>query len=110
MNTSYFSKYGNDIHAVSIAGYPPKFYKGREFKLLAPKKWFFEKYKKDGDEESYIQSYTKEVLNVLDPERVYTLLGENSILLCWEKPDKFCHRHLVAKWFNETIGKNVKEI
>jgi uncharacterized protein (DUF488 family) len=23
------------------------------------------------------------------------------VLLCYEKPDSFCHRHLVAKWFNE---------
>ena len=22
-------------------------------------------------------------------------------LLCYEKPDDFCHRHLVSKWFNE---------
>ena len=22
------------------------------------------------------------------------------VLLCYEKPDEFCHRHLVAEWFN----------
>jgi hypothetical protein len=30
--------------------------------------------------------------------------------LCWEKKGKFCHRHLVAKWFKEKLGIEVKEI
>lgn len=30
-------------------------------------------------------------------------------LMCYEAPDKFCHRHIVARWLNE-IGLNVGEI
>jgi hypothetical protein len=37
-------------------------------------------------------------LNQLDPIKTYQELGENSILCCWEKPDKFCHRQIVTKW------------
>ena len=29
-------------------------------------------------------------------------------LICYEKPEDFCHRHLVAKWFSEN-GVNCKE-
>jgi uncharacterized protein (DUF488 family) len=30
------------------------------------------------------------------------------ILICYEKPSDFCHRHLVAKWFIEN-GINCEE-
>ena len=28
------------------------------------------------------------------------------ILLCYEKPTDFCHRHLVADWINKHKGAN----
>ncbi len=45
MKTSYYSKSSNDKNAVSIAAKCPDFYEGREYKKLAPKYWFFKKYK-----------------------------------------------------------------
>ena len=44
-----------------------------------------------------------EVLNKLDPHRVVEHLyeisrGKDVALVCYEAPDKFCHRHLVADW------------
>jgi len=39
---------------------------------------------------------------------VYEELGENAVLLCWEK-DGFCHRHLVADWLQEKLGIEIKE-
>ena len=110
MKTSYYSKNANNKNAISIAGKCPDFYKGREYKTLAPKYWFFKKYKKDGDEEFYTKQYYKEVLNKLDPKKTYEELGENAILLCWEAPDKFCHRHIVAKWISLSLGIEIKEI
>jgi len=110
MNTSYFSKSGNEKNAVSISGSAPSFFKGRIYLKLAPKIWFFKKYKKDGDEDSYIKSYKEEVLDKLDPLKVYNELGDSAILLCWEGPSKFCHRHLVSKWFKEKLGIEVLEL
>lgn len=109
MQTSYYSKNANDPNAVSIAAKAPKWYKGREYKKLAPKYWFFKKYKEDGNEEFYTEQYYKEVLNKLNPREVYNELGEDAILLCWEAPDKFCHRHIVAEWLFDNIGAEVKE-
>ena len=110
MNTSYFAKSGNHPDAVSIAGSAPGFYKGRVYKKLAPKYWFFKKYKEDNDEAFYVEQYQKEVLNKLDPHQVYADLGENAVLLCWEKSGKFCHRHLIARWLESALGISIYEI
>ena len=110
MKTSYYSKSGNHPNAVSIAAKCPAFYKGREYKKLAPKYWFFKKYKEDGDEEFYTEQYNKEVLGPLDPLEVYEELGEDAILLCWEGKNKFCHRHLVAKWLSNNLKMIIEEV
>lgn len=34
--------------------------------------------------------------------------GKDCALVCYEAPDKFCHRHLVAEWLN-SAGYNVNE-
>lgn len=109
MNTSYFAKYKGE-NAVSIAGKAPEWFTGRQYKALAPKYWFFKKYKEDGDEAFYTEQYKKEVLDMLDTRKVYEALGENAVLLCWETPDKFCHRHLIAEWFEKELGVKVTEL
>jgi len=101
MKTSYFSKSANNPRAVSIAGKAPSWFKGREYKQLAPNYWFFKKYKEDGDQDFYTKSFQKEILDNLDPHEVAKELGEEAILLCWERTGKFCHRHIVSKWFKE---------
>lgn len=60
--------------------------------------------------EEYTKQYYEDVLNKLDPDEVYTSLGENSILLCYEKSGDFCHRRIIADWFKETIGQIVEEL
>lgn len=109
METSYFAKSNNHPNAVCITVEPPRFYKGRTCKKLAPKEWFLKKYQYDHDEEFYTKKFYEEVLDKLDPAEVLKELGEDAILLCWEGKDKFCHRHLVAKWFFDTLGIEVKE-
>lgn len=102
--TSYFNSGEWDSkNAVSIAGTSPPWYNGREYKKLAPKYDTFKKYKEDGDEEAYRYNYFLEVLDKLDTEEVYNDLGQDSVLLCWEKPGEFCHRHIVAKWFGDIV-------
>ena len=100
--TSCFKNY-EGINAVSIAGSVPNYYFGRQYKLLAPKWWFFQEYKKTGNQQHYIEHYHKEVLDKLDPNRVYSDLGKNAVILCWEESG-FCHRHLVAKWLNDNLN------
>ena len=110
MNTSYYAKSSNNFYAVSIAGRAPDWYRGKQYKKLAPKVWFFKRYKEDGDEEFYKIQYQKEVLDKLDPREVYEELGENAVLLCWEKPGKFCHRHLAAAWLTKHLGIMITEL
>lgn len=110
MKTSYFAKSANHPKAIAICIKKPSWFKGKHYPKLAPKYWFLKKYKRDGDTKYYEKTYKEEVLSKLDPEVVFAELGPDSILLCYEIPEKFCHRHLVAKWFKETLNINVKEL
>ncbi len=110
MNTSYFARNGHNPYGVSIAGGCPEWFEGTKYKKLAPKYWFFKLYKENGDKDHYIDCYKREVLDKLDAQTVYNELGCNAILLCWEAPGKFCHRHLVAQWFKEKLGVEVIEL
>lgn len=66
----------------------------------------------------YAPKYRREVLGNLNATDVYHRLymiarQENTskvVLLCYESPEKFCHRHIVAKWIEETIGNKVAEV
>lgn len=91
-------------------------YFGECYLELAPKLDFFRIWKSQRETLSflentkyYINEYYNRVLKYLDPIKVYELL-DNSILLCYEEPCEFCHRHIVASWLKETINKDVKEI
>ena len=107
--TSNFSKNGSNPNAISISGKCPEWFYGPEYKQLAPKYWFFKKYKEDHDEEFYILNYYKEVLSKLDPEKVLKDL-DGKIMLCYEKETEFCHRFLVADWLKFKLGIRVEEI
>lgn len=97
-------------NSVETCGKAPEWYKGIQYKKLAPKYDFFMQYKKDGDESHYVKCYAERVTGILDVaqvvEEIYSLLPESDknkdiALICYEKPSDFCHRHLVAKWLNE---------
>ena len=109
MKTSNYWNYRGK-NAVSIAAYAPNWYGGREYKKLAPKYELLKKYKEDGDKKHYTEKYLKEVLDALDPTEIYEELGEDAVLLCWEKPGEFCHRRIIAAWFKMKLGIEVEEI
>lgn len=110
MHTSYFAKSGNHPNAVSIAGRAPSWYTGRQYKKLAPPYNVFKKYKEDGDHVYYTEHFYKEVLERLDPEKILKDLGPHAVILCYETPDKFCHRQLVAQWLSDKLGIIISEI
>ena len=111
MQTSHFSRSGSDPKAVAISRSQPQGWTGRVYEPLAPS-WRLVQEAKSGaiDEDEYIRRYREEVLSKLDPARVYADIGEDAILLCWERPGAFCHRRLVAKWFEEKLGVLVPEV
>ena len=122
MTTSYFGKLKYIEHPIAICGWVPEFYTGKRYIKLAPKKsWFFDwKRKRESGEyteEQSIQVYKKlydeTVLSQLDPHEVYKELCEiygtdDVTLICYERPNEFCHRHLVAEWLNNA-GYDVHE-
>jgi len=68
------------------------------------------KFKTDGDEKYFEKVYYEEVLKDLNPMKVYVDLGQNAVLLCWEKSGDFCHRHIVADWLSKALKIDILEI
>lgn len=107
IKTSYFAKYKKP-NGVAITLYPPKWYDGPVYKDLAPTDKILDWFKGLPKEEQetpktariYEALYRRDVLAHLDVHKVANDL-ENKVLLCYETSDKFCHRHVVAKWLRE---------
>ncbi len=115
MYTSYFGNRRNFTNPLIISGKPPYWFKGPHYPKLGPKESFLKDYKAGKiDEEGYIEQYTKLVLDPLDAKETYQEIidtyGEDVTLLCYEKPPKFCHRHIVALWFEAELGVKVTEL
>lgn len=114
--TSYFANLKNipkGITPISICGKAPDWYEGFQYKKLAPKYDFFIEWKETHDNDFYIKCFDEQVLNALSAREVVSDLfalakTQNIVLLCYEKPDDFCHRHLVANWLRKH-GYNCEE-
>lgn len=79
------------------------------YKSLAPYWGLVEGYKSGVvSKEEYTFEYEK-MLSRLDPNMVVEELGINAVLMCYESPSDFCHRHLVSKWLREEIGIEIVE-
>lgn len=68
--TTYFARLRNlpqNVFPVSICGKAPNWYKGAQYKKLAPKYGFFMEWKKTHDNEYYVRHFKSEVLDTLTP-------------------------------------------
>lgn len=118
--TSYFGNISKvlasvpDASFVSIAGKTPEWFAGKKFKPLMPHYgWWREWHEKFADDLGSIESrawyttkYMKTVLSSLEPLNVARQLKDlaswkPTFILCYETPEKFCHRHIVAKWLSD---------
>lgn len=118
--TSYYNNiknlqlFDNNLEFISIAGKKPNWINIKEYKTLAPKyEWWKEwtdKFHNNPDSDKsvawYMAKYYETVLDKLDPCKIYNELlnltdRKDVVLLCYETPDKFCHRHIVSKWFRD---------
>lgn len=112
--TSYFARAGTMPTAISIARSSPSFYIGAFYRPLRPPQDLLEAFKAGGmTPDEYTARYTTEILDRLDPaavaREIVILVGPDAVLLCWEKPGKFCHRHIVAAWLR-SHGIDVEEM
>ena len=64
---------------------------------------------KNYNQELYVKAFYEKVLKKLDPKQVYDSLGNNAVLLCFEKPTEFCHRFLVAGWLEMNLDVKIDE-
>lgn len=113
--TSYFGNirklYVNNITPICIARGIPKFYRGETIQTVAPYSWMLSG---KVSREEYIEAYFNQVLRNVDIDQFINQLekvskGNDVALCCYEKPEDFCHRHLLAKWLEEKHGIEVKE-
>lgn len=119
--TSYFDNVRNlpdCILPISIARKTPEWFKGPKYLKLGPYREFWDIWKAKRDDDYYICEYKSCVLNGLNARDTFLDLYEQAYLytlehpelckkitkvclLCYEKPNRFCHRHIVSDWFNE---------
>lgn len=112
--TSYFANQSNIVKVgiipIGIALYKPRWYRGLEYKKIAPKAFML-----SGKltREEYIKYYNEYVLSNITPSAVIADLerltfGRDCALLCYEKPGDFCHRHLFSE-FMRNNGYDINE-
>lgn len=115
MNTSYFAQLKRIANPLSICGKAPNWYSGPQYKVLAPKYDFLMAYKeREIDSDEYTACFNTRVLKPLDAKDVYKHLtktyGKDLVMLCYERPGEFCHRRIVAEWFETELGIKVPEL
>ena len=104
--TSYFAKMRRmtpeqQAQCISVARWTPKGVKIPINNMLAPSWKILKAYKEDGDKEKFTEAYKKYLyLSCLNVDIIARHL-QDKILLCYEKPQDFCHRHILADWFND---------
>lgn len=121
--TGYFARakhYADDgFCLVSIAKvspwFLPKGFKLHSIQSLAPTE---EILKLKGRPDEYEKRYREEILSNLSAKDICGELERTAsadcldkvVLLCYESPEKFCHRHIVAKWLSEKTCVPIKEV
>jgi hypothetical protein len=106
MWTSCFSRVKllpKELRPVAISrGIPGWFRKDREMRL-APARDMLRAPPAEFDR------YYDALLAALAPRDLFDALGDNAVLLCWEKPGLPCHRRSVAEWLEFHLGVVVPE-
>jgi hypothetical protein len=81
------------------------------FEKAIPDWAFIVKPYKDGliTKEEYEERYTLQLdkfrENILGVTEYFNSTGKDYILLCYEKPGDFCHRHILADYINKALGE-----
>lgn len=113
MYTSYFGQIKKISNPVSISRFPPFWYKGPRYSLLAPSEQLLNLYKLGKISNPEYTIRFNDYLKTLDAAKVYETLTQSygdCVLLCYEKSNEFCHRHLVSKWLEENLDISVTEL
>lgn len=105
--TSYFAalrRLPSVYVPIAISRFVPQGYNGLRYLPLAPSSSILYDYKRFNDKEDYVRRFNQEVLGQSNPDTVVNELNELAsghgpiVLVCYERSDSFCHRHLVSAW------------
>lgn len=105
-NITKYTKAG--LHPISIS-ISARYFTGDFYRPLNPERAFI-----NDTKEIYTPKFNA-VLAKLNANKVVEDLsilskGKDVIMLCHEGENDFCHRHLVAKWMEEKLNIEVKEL
>lgn len=111
--TSYFAnrKIPKNIVRIAVCLYPPKWYHGPQMRDVTPS---YSILKMSKGQEDYTQRYKSEILARLNTQNVLRNIntisnGQDAVLLCFEKPEDFCHRHILAEWLTNNTDQTITE-
>ena len=109
------TKKGNLISISGDRGKRANFH-GKAIPKLAPKKTFWEvwhnnigKISEKENTRYYIEQYYNQVLSKVNIEELLQA-EQDPILLCYEKGQEFCHRHVLAEYIELKYGVKVRDI
>lgn len=117
MKTGFFKQIDDSAAKgfISIALYPSKNDNVLlEFRALAPNWKLMENLKSNRISEAiFIKEYKKQ-LNNLNAKSIFEQInflssGNEPILMTHGNKTSFCHRHIVAKWFEDELGVIIEE-
>ena len=115
--TGYYSKIkeyaDSGLTLLSISRTKPEFAKSCiDIPQLFPSDKILWDHKKGKiDDMEYTSKYLDQ-LNELGVDRIIKMIqifGDDVVLLCWESPEKFCHRHILADYINKNSGVVVEK-
>lgn len=113
----YTSYFGNNrkltaanIKPICIAVGRPRFFSGPQMLNVAPTRYMISA---ACSTKEYIKLY-EDILSMQDAFKVLEQIkslseGKDVALCCYEKPEDFCHRHLLAEWITKNTGIEIKE-
>ena len=109
--TSNYARKGNHPLAYAISAKPPTWYSGKILTTLAPSWEILNDYKSGTiTEEDYTIRYLESLYKrKVNPHELVNALPDGAILLCYESPTDFCHRHAAAEWIEHHTGVKVTE-
>ena len=117
--TSFYANYKaySDFYRIGISRKTPNNAADISLKFLAPDSSLLYDYKNGSiGEEEYARRYLSSLEELHNNGTldifVHYLINHSMdvVLLCYERPDKFCHRHLLADYLNKQYGLEIKEL
>jgi uncharacterized protein YeaO (DUF488 family) len=100
---------------VSISLYRPKEFNGMQINSFAPTKELLSAFKNGLSEEEYEIRYRDQINKLSDIYSFFKIMakqakGRDILLLCYEKKNAFCHRHILSDIIYERYGYRIKEL